>query len=92
MYVCICNAVTDHEIRAAVSLGARTFEDLRDTLGVATGCGRCTDCAKGVLAEALAAQPAVQGVPATRAPHARDEPRVIIPIAVAELEPERLAA
>jgi bacterioferritin-associated ferredoxin len=43
MYVCLCNAVTDREIRGAVKLGARSLGDLQDTLGVATCCGRCTD-------------------------------------------------
>lgn len=53
MYICICNAVTDREIRAAAQLGARTLEDLQCSLGVATCCRRCTDCARGVLASAL---------------------------------------
>ena len=29
MYICVCNAVTDREIRAAAQLGARTLEDLQ---------------------------------------------------------------
>jgi bacterioferritin-associated ferredoxin len=53
MYVCICNAITDREIRAAAQLGARTLEDLKGSLGVATCCGRCSDCARGVLASAF---------------------------------------
>jgi bacterioferritin-associated ferredoxin len=53
VYICICNAVTDREIRAAAQLGARTLEDLQCSLGVATCCRRCTDCARGVLASAL---------------------------------------
>lgn len=58
MYVCVCHAITDREIRAAADLGTRTFEDLQATLGVATCCRRCTDCARGVFASALGAQPA----------------------------------
>ena len=58
MYVCICNAITDREIRAAADLGARTLEDLQGSLGVATCCRRCSDCARGVLASALGAAPA----------------------------------
>ena len=38
MYVCVCNAITDREIRGAAELGARTLEDLSATLGVATCC------------------------------------------------------
>jgi len=54
MYVCVCNAVTDSEIRGAVALGARSLGDLSATLGVATCCRRCTDCARSVLDDALA--------------------------------------
>lgn len=55
MYVCVCNAITDREIHGAVALGARSLEDLSATLGVATDCRRCTDCARAVLAAAVAA-------------------------------------
>ena len=61
MYVCVCNAVTDREIRGAVKLGARSLGDLQDTLGVATCCGRCVDCACAVLHESLAAHCAYAG-------------------------------
>ena len=54
MYVCICNAVTDREIRSAVELGARSLADLQSTLGVATCCGRCADCASGIVRDACA--------------------------------------
>jgi bacterioferritin-associated ferredoxin len=50
MYVCICNAVTDREIRQCAELGARTVDDLRDALGVASCCGRCEGVAREVLA------------------------------------------
>jgi bacterioferritin-associated ferredoxin len=56
MYVCLCNNVTDREIRAAVSLGARTLGDLRDGLGVATCCGRCADCARSLLPATMACE------------------------------------
>ena len=55
MYVCVCNAVTDREIRGAAKLGARSLDDLSATLGVATCCRRCADCARHVLAEAIEA-------------------------------------
>ena len=54
MYVCICNAITDHEVRGAVALGVRSLADLKSTLGVATQCGRCADCAHGLVREACA--------------------------------------
>ena len=61
MYICICNAITDREIRAAADLGARSLEDLSATLGVATCCRACADCARCVLNEALTAQTACAG-------------------------------
>jgi bacterioferritin-associated ferredoxin len=56
MYVCICNAVSDGEIRQAVRLGATSLKDLREGLGVATNCGKCVSCAKAVLREELSSQ------------------------------------
>jgi len=41
MYVCICKAITDSQVRAATRDGACTLDELRDGLGVATGCGQC---------------------------------------------------
>ena len=51
MYVCICNAITDRDIRDAVSDGASNLWDLQQTLGVATGCGSCAPQALDVLSE-----------------------------------------
>jgi bacterioferritin-associated ferredoxin len=49
MYVCLCKSITDREIRSAVTLGARSLADVSEALGVATCCGRCADCARGVI-------------------------------------------
>ena len=49
MYVCVCNAITDHEIRQAAELGATSIEELKDGLGVATCCGTCESCAIEIL-------------------------------------------
>jgi bacterioferritin-associated ferredoxin len=61
MYVCVCNAITDREIRGAAELGARTLEDLSATLGVATCCRKCSDCASKVLADAVCSGAACAG-------------------------------
>jgi len=61
MYVCVCNAITDHEIRSAAELGCRSLDDLSACLGVATCCRRCTDCARKVLSDALAESTACAG-------------------------------
>ncbi|MCB1773292.1 MAG: (2Fe-2S)-binding protein [Gammaproteobacteria bacterium] len=54
MYVCVCNKVTDHQIREAAERGLETFDELCSQLRVATCCGRCRDCAHRVLDEARA--------------------------------------
>ncbi|MDJ0871533.1 MAG: (2Fe-2S)-binding protein [Gammaproteobacteria bacterium] len=54
MYVCICNAVTDRDIREAVQQGALSLKALREQLQVATCCGRCAGCARRCLHQALA--------------------------------------
>lgn len=55
MYVCICNQVSDREIHGAVRLGVTTLDELADTLGVGTCCGRCRECAQNVLQDGIAA-------------------------------------
>lgn len=52
MYVCVCRAVTDGQIREAAQSGARTLQDLRRDLGVTSDCGRCASCAHECLREA----------------------------------------
>ncbi len=51
MYVCVCNAVTDREIRACAELGCCTLDELRNQIGVASCCGRCAPTAEQVLRE-----------------------------------------
>ena len=53
MYVCVCNEVTDREVRKAVRRGAESLDALRNELGVASCCGRCVDCAVTVLNDEL---------------------------------------
>jgi bacterioferritin-associated ferredoxin len=53
MYVCICHAVTDHDIRAAVARGATRVDDLTMTLGLGAGCGCCRATAAALLEERL---------------------------------------
>ena len=56
MYVCVCKAVTDGQIRQAVDQGCCSMRELRNELGVATQCGRCAVTAREVLDEALTEQ------------------------------------
>jgi bacterioferritin-associated ferredoxin len=52
MYICICNAVTEREIRnCCADEGACNLRDLERCLGVGTSCGRCRPAAKEILKE-----------------------------------------
>jgi bacterioferritin-associated ferredoxin len=61
MYVCVCNAVTEREIRQAAGLGVTTVRELKRSLGVATGCGKCAPCAHAVLRDELANSSSASG-------------------------------
>ena len=51
MYVCICNAITEKQIRKAAKAGVRDFGHLQRELGVAAGCGSCKETASEILSE-----------------------------------------
>jgi bacterioferritin-associated ferredoxin len=51
LYVCICNAVTEREMHAAIDAGATTIKALNRQLGVGAQCGACVGCAKACLAK-----------------------------------------
>ena len=53
MIVCVCNNISDREIRQAVDLGLSSMGELRRDLGVATCCGKCASCARQVLNDHL---------------------------------------
>ena len=52
MYVCICKSVTDRQIRRAAANGVDNLYELREELGVGSGCGTCADLAESILDEA----------------------------------------
>lgn len=52
MYVCICNAVTERQIRKAVAAGVYTIHELARETGCTDCCGTCADEAERVLQEA----------------------------------------
>jgi bacterioferritin-associated ferredoxin len=51
MYVCICNPVTDSQVRQAIDAGCSSLDDLQSKLGVAISCGRCSEFACEMLKE-----------------------------------------
>jgi bacterioferritin-associated ferredoxin len=57
MYICLCNAVTDHDIRRAAADGVRSFAELQARTGCSDCCGCCEDEARTTLEQALVASP-----------------------------------
>ncbi|NIA27699.1 MAG: hypothetical protein GWP02_06550 [Desulfobulbaceae bacterium] len=51
MYVCICNAITDKQIRRAAGSGVTNLWELQKDLGVASNCGKCKETAIEILSE-----------------------------------------
>lgn len=54
VYVCICNGVTDHQIREAVANGCRSVAELTMRTGAGANCGTCLDVAASMLVPATA--------------------------------------
>lgn len=52
MYVCLCNGITDKQIRKAAESGVADLNSLQRELGVATGCGSCLETATDILRDA----------------------------------------
>ncbi len=51
MYVCICNQITESQLRDEIERGSSNIRQLRDTLGVTNQCGKCASCVKSCLKE-----------------------------------------
>lgn len=51
LYICICNAITERQVRDCARSGARSVDQLASELGVGSGCGRCLECAMDLLRE-----------------------------------------
>jgi bacterioferritin-associated ferredoxin len=51
MYVCICQQITESQIRQRCQSGQVSMADLRNELGLAADCGRCGKYARQIIAE-----------------------------------------
>jgi len=51
MYVCVCNAITDKQIRRSIASGATSLSALQVELGVGIKCGSCQEQAESMLKE-----------------------------------------
>ncbi|AXK72696.1 bacterioferritin [Lysobacter sp. TY2-98] len=54
MYVCICNGVTDRDIRQAAESGCRGMTELTMRTGAGASCGSCIEMATSILDETAA--------------------------------------
>jgi len=55
MYICVCHAVTDKQIKASVENGCCSYREIRDCHQVGTTCGRCVPEARELINTTLAA-------------------------------------
>jgi bacterioferritin-associated ferredoxin len=53
MYICLCNAVTDHDIRREAADGVRSFAELQARTGCSDCCGCCEQEARTTLDKAV---------------------------------------
>jgi bacterioferritin-associated ferredoxin len=49
MYVCVCNAVTDRQIRSQSECGRGTVAEIYRALGIKVQCGKCVRTAKCII-------------------------------------------
>lgn len=55
MYVCVCNALTEDDVRGCVVAGACSTKDVKESCGWKPGCGSCTKRLSTVISEARTA-------------------------------------
>ena len=53
MYICVCNAVTDSDIRKAADNGVRNMRQLSQATGCGSTCGCCRELAVETLQQAV---------------------------------------
>ena len=61
MYVCLCNGVTERDIRHTAAAGCRTMAELTMRTGCGAGCGSCVCMATELLDSVQAAIAADSG-------------------------------
>lgn len=49
MYICLCKAITDTDIKEAAKNGATSIKDLRRDLQLSIECGHCVSSARKCL-------------------------------------------
>ncbi|NRA83748.1 MAG: (2Fe-2S)-binding protein [Gammaproteobacteria bacterium] len=54
MFVCVCNAITENDIRHAVNNGNETIKQIKQKFAVGDQCGGCVSLTKQIISEQLA--------------------------------------
>ena len=67
MYVCVCNGVTDHEIRQAAASGCGSMAELTMRTGCGASCGSCVGTATALLDSEAASRQRVVELPLAHA-------------------------
>ena len=62
MIVCVCNAITEKEVREAASKGSRTSEAVYATFDCEVQCGCCLDYAQEIIDEERPKRPHLRAV------------------------------
>lgn len=57
MYVCVCRAISDRQIREVLDRGARSLHEVQTYLPVASCCGCCEDTAREIIDSHNVSQP-----------------------------------
>jgi NAD(P)H-nitrite reductase large subunit len=52
--VCGCFKVTEQDLKKAIKNGAKSFEEVQAVTKVGTGCGKCVESNKALVAQLLA--------------------------------------
>ena len=56
MYICLCNGITDRDVRRVAAAGSPTVAQLYRALGCAPQCGKCVPVVRQMLDEAKTGQ------------------------------------
>jgi bacterioferritin-associated ferredoxin len=51
MYVCLCNRVTDRQVRAQAACGDCTLGAVHHSLGISPKCGKCLPMMRDIVRE-----------------------------------------
>lgn len=57
MYVCVCRAISDRQIREVVDRGAKSLCEVQAYLPVASCCGTCEDTAREIIDKQCSSTP-----------------------------------